>query len=48
MLEGGHERLGDAVLAAQAQYLETGSFSELLAITTLLRTAVNSNGMFST
>ncbi len=32
LLEGGHERLGDAVLAAQAKFLETGSFSELLAI----------------
>jgi hypothetical protein len=32
LFEGGHERLGDAVLAAQAKFLETGSFSELLAI----------------
>jgi hypothetical protein len=32
LFEGGHRRLGDAVLAAQAKFLETGSFSELLAI----------------
>jgi len=32
LLEGEHTRLGDAVLAAQAKFLETGSFAELLAI----------------
>ncbi len=32
LFEGGHPRLGDAVLAAQAKFLETGSFSELLSI----------------
>jgi len=32
LFEGEHARLGDAVLAAQAKFLETGSFSELLAI----------------
>jgi len=32
LFEGGHRRLGDAVLAAQAKFLETGSFAELLAI----------------
>ncbi|HEY7699536.1 MAG TPA: C25 family cysteine peptidase, partial [Vicinamibacteria bacterium] len=32
LFEGGHERLGDAVLAAQAKFLETGAFSELLEI----------------
>ncbi len=29
---GGHERLGDAVLSAQAAYAETGLMPELLAI----------------
>ncbi len=29
---GGHERLGDLVLAAQAAYAQTGAFPELLAI----------------
>lgn len=32
VLSGGHPRLGDAVLAAQAAYAETGAFSELLRI----------------
>jgi hypothetical protein len=32
LLGGGHARLGDAILAAQAKFLETGSFAELLAI----------------
>ncbi|MGD8898079.1 MAG: hypothetical protein PVJ73_18765, partial [Acidobacteriota bacterium] len=32
LVEGGHERLGDAVLAAQAAYAETGLMPELLAI----------------
>ena len=34
--EGRHERLGDAVLAAQAAYAETGAFPELLRIYHLL------------
>ena len=29
---GDHERLGDAVLAAQAAYAETGVMPELLAV----------------
>jgi hypothetical protein len=32
LLSGGHERLGDAVLAAQRVFLSRSSFSELLAI----------------
>jgi hypothetical protein len=32
LFEGGQRRLGDAILAAQARYLETGSLPELLAI----------------
>ena len=32
LLHGGHERLGDAVLAAQAAYIETGAFPDLLTI----------------
>jgi len=32
LFEGGRRRLGDAVLAAQAKFLETGSFAELLTI----------------
>ncbi len=32
----GHERLGDAVLAGQAAYAETGAYSELLSIYHLL------------
>ena len=32
----GHERLGDAVLAAQAAYADTGAFPELLSIYHLL------------
>ena len=34
--QGAHERLGDAVLAAQADYAETGLMPELLAIYHLL------------
>jgi hypothetical protein len=33
---GGHERLGDAVLAAQAKYANEGVMPELLAIYHLL------------
>jgi hypothetical protein len=36
LLEGGYERLGDAVLAAQDAYAETGAFPELLSIYHLL------------
>lgn len=32
IINNGHERLGDAVLAAQAAYAETGAFQELLRI----------------
>jgi hypothetical protein len=32
LVQGGHERLGDAVLAAQADYVATGAFPELLSI----------------
>lgn len=32
ILEGGHSRLGDAVLAAQAAYADPGTFPELLSI----------------
>jgi hypothetical protein len=32
----GHERLGDAILAAQADYAASGSFPELLRIYHLL------------
>jgi hypothetical protein len=32
LLEGGHERLGDAVLAAQIKYAHSGAFPELLSI----------------
>jgi len=32
LLDGGHERLGDALLAAQDAYASTGSFPELLSI----------------
>jgi hypothetical protein len=32
LLSGGHARLGDAVLAAQAEYAGTGTFTELLTI----------------
>jgi hypothetical protein len=32
IFEGGHERLGDAVLAAQSAYADTGAFPELLSI----------------
>ena len=36
LVSGGHERLGDAVLAAQRRYGETGAFPELLTIYHLL------------
>jgi hypothetical protein len=36
LVGGGHERLGDAVLAAQKAFAETGAFPELLAIYHLL------------
>ncbi len=36
LLEGEHERLGDAVLAAQEAYADTGAFPELLSIYHLL------------
>jgi hypothetical protein len=32
LLEGGHARLGDAVLAAQSTYALSGAFPELIAI----------------
>ena len=32
IVSGGHDRLGDAVLAAQAAYAETGVMPELLAV----------------
>jgi hypothetical protein len=32
MTQGGHQRLGDAILAAQATYAEEGSFLELLSV----------------
>jgi hypothetical protein len=36
LVQGGHERLGDAVLEAQTRYADTGAFPELLAIYHLL------------
>ncbi len=36
LISGSHERLGDAVLAAQESYAETGAFPELLRIYHLL------------
>ncbi len=36
LFEGGHQCLGDAVLAAQSAYAETGAFPELLSIYHLL------------
>ena len=33
---GSHERLGDAVFAAQADFADTGAFPELLSIYNLL------------
>ena len=36
IVNGDHERLGDAILAAQAAYAETGIMPELLAIYHLL------------
>jgi hypothetical protein len=32
LVEGGHRRLGDAVLAAQATYADSGALPEMLAI----------------
>jgi hypothetical protein len=32
VFHGGHERLGDAVLAAQSSYAASGAFSELLSL----------------
>ena len=32
LARGGHERLGDLLLAAQRDYAETGAFPELLAL----------------
>jgi hypothetical protein len=31
-MNGNHQRLGDAVLAAQSAYAETGAFPEMLVI----------------
>jgi hypothetical protein len=36
LVSGGHGRLGDAILAAQRRYAETGLMPELLAIYQLL------------
>jgi hypothetical protein len=36
LVDEGHERLGDAVMAAQEAYAETGAFPELLRIYHLL------------
>ncbi len=36
LLHGGHERLGDAVLAAQTAYIETGALPDLITIYHLL------------
>jgi hypothetical protein len=36
LVAGGHERLGDAVVAAQRAYAETGLMPELLSVYTLL------------
>ncbi len=36
LFSGRHERLGDAVMAAQASYAESGAFPELLSIYHLL------------
>ncbi len=36
LFEGGHRRLGDAVLAAQSAYADTGAFPKLLSIYHLL------------
>ena len=36
LFHGGHERLGDVILAAQRAYAETGAFPELLRIYHLL------------
>jgi hypothetical protein len=36
ILSGAHPRLGDAVLAAQVEYVETGALPELLSIYNLL------------
>ena len=37
-INGAHERLGDAVMAAQAAYADTGALPELLLIYQLLGT----------
>jgi hypothetical protein len=36
LVSGGHERLGDTILAAQRTYAETGLMPELLAVYQLL------------
>jgi hypothetical protein len=36
VLHGGHDRLGDAILAAQAEFADVGWFLELLSIYHLL------------
>ncbi len=36
LLHGNHDRLGDAIVAAQRTYAETGAFPELLSIYHLL------------
>jgi hypothetical protein len=36
LFEGGHERLGDAILAAQTRYADSGAFPELVSIYLLL------------
>ncbi len=36
LLNGGHQRLGDAVLAAQVVYANSGAYAELLSIYHLL------------
>jgi hypothetical protein len=36
IFHGGHARLGDALLAAQSDYADTGAFPELLSIYHLL------------
>jgi len=36
IMHGGHARIGDAILAAQARFAESGALPELLAIYHLL------------
>jgi hypothetical protein len=36
IFDEGHERLGDAILAAQEEYAQSGAFTELLSIYHLL------------